>query len=406
MPQRGVVGAPRFSGDPDNLLGYLEDVRGCCMQSGCFEDQVWARWSIWYLRIERFPRTQYSKYDLYDLVDEQKKVKIDSFEALLDYWLCFTKVVTCLQVTSQLSSIKKDNLYLKGHHADDPWPTCQVTREAERLLEKGYCLELREARIVRDQWKAQEAQYEARMQELRAMRAQERCCERERPGSRASKFPSPTLLETYPLTKNLQDSFMPSKVTPNMGNELLMVELQGNCLQKKPEVQNEEDLLGTKPSVEPEVTETMGDSPIPQSKYFHSPSSPSTDFPSQDLSIKPQDAKDEPHISMLTKYGHKMSGFEFDRTPWYAIFQTSIQCLMYEHNPELLIIPCGSGILPVQALTSVNKSAKGGKAKMCLGPAKNGRLTSAQRMAYDNEAAVLATSNTWDAKSICNGVLH
>ncbi|KAI6004688.1 hypothetical protein EDD15DRAFT_2444064 [Pisolithus albus] len=80
----------------------------------------------------------------------------------------------------------------------------------------------------------------------------------------------------------------------------------------------------------------------------------------------------------------------------------------------------------------VSKSTKGCKAKMHPGPAKNGRnlcahhwrkqvqssgtteefqkyynsLTSTQRMAYDNEAAVLATNNTWDAKSICNGTLH
>ncbi|KAI6014223.1 hypothetical protein BKA83DRAFT_4129862 [Pisolithus microcarpus] len=128
-------------------------------------------------------------------------------------------------------------------------------------------------------------------------------------------------------------------------------------------------------------------------------------------------------ISTLTKYGHKMSGFEFDRTPC---------AVMYEHNPELSIIPCGSGILPVQVLTSVNKSAKGGKAKMCLGPAKNGRnlcahhwckqvrsngpteefqkyyigLTSTQRQAYDDEATALATSNNWDMETVCSGTLH
>ncbi|KAI6132168.1 hypothetical protein EDD16DRAFT_1852261 [Pisolithus croceorrhizus] len=83
-------------------------------------------------------------------------------------------------------------------------------------------------------------------------------------------------------------------------------------------------------------------------------------------------------------------------------------------------------------LASVNKSAKGSKAKMRPGPAKNGRnlcahrwrkqaqlsgsteefqkyyngLTSTQRKAYDDEAAVLATSNNWDTKTICNGTLH
>ncbi|KAI6020995.1 hypothetical protein PISMIDRAFT_19667 [Pisolithus microcarpus 441] len=61
-----------------------------------------------------FGTSELREYDLYDLVDKQKRVKIDSFEALLDYQLCFTKVVTCLQVTNQLSSIEKDNLYLEG----------------------------------------------------------------------------------------------------------------------------------------------------------------------------------------------------------------------------------------------------------------------------------------------------
>ncbi|KAI6004191.1 hypothetical protein EDD15DRAFT_2151442, partial [Pisolithus albus] len=182
MPQRQDRDAPRFSGHPDDLIWYLEDVRALCMEAGCFEDRVWARWAIWYLGIDKFERWRsllhaerdwadfvtdasrlylqfrsppawYSKYDLYDLVDEQKKVKIDSFEALLDYRLCFTKVAMHLRVTNQLSSIEKDDLYLEGfdqgfrreilqrlewndrrRYADDPWPTCQVTREAEGLL--------------------------------------------------------------------------------------------------------------------------------------------------------------------------------------------------------------------------------------------------------------------------------
>ncbi|KAI6110298.1 hypothetical protein EDD16DRAFT_1522314 [Pisolithus croceorrhizus] len=61
---------------------------------------------------------------------------------------------------------------------------------------------------------------------------------------------------------------------------------------------------------------------------------------------------------------------------------------------------------------SVNKTMKGGsKAKMHPGPAKNGccslRCSTAQLLqAYDKEATALATSNTWDMKSICNGTLH
>ncbi|KAI6118592.1 hypothetical protein EV401DRAFT_1888670 [Pisolithus croceorrhizus] len=82
MPQKGAVDAPRFSGSLDDLL--------------------------------RCPTVRYSKHNLYDLIDEQKTVKIDSYEALLNYQLHFTKVVAHLRVTSQLLSIKKDVLFLEG----------------------------------------------------------------------------------------------------------------------------------------------------------------------------------------------------------------------------------------------------------------------------------------------------
>ncbi|KAI6011235.1 hypothetical protein BKA83DRAFT_4502797 [Pisolithus microcarpus] len=99
-------------------------------------------------------------------------------------------------------------------------------------------------------------------------------------------------------------------------------------------------------------------------------------------------------------------------------------------TPTPSMIPAKVDSAPV---VSANQSAKGGgKAKMRLGPAKNGRnlcahrwrkqvqssgsteefqkyyngLTAAQRMEYDNEAIALATSSTWDAKSICNGTLY
>ncbi|KAI5999121.1 hypothetical protein EDD15DRAFT_2238817 [Pisolithus albus] len=151
----------------------------------------------------------------------------------------------------------------------------------------------------------------------------------------ASKFPSSTSFEPYPLTHDIQDSSMPLKVpedgsrgrilevdsvevvaagssisspvegrheasfdnlhiTPMMGNELLMVELQGSCLHRKPEVQNEEELLGTKASVELEVKEAMGHVPAPQPEYSQSFPSPHTDIPPQTAHNEPQDAEDEP----------------------------------------------------------------------------------------------------------------
>ncbi|KAI6102199.1 hypothetical protein F5141DRAFT_1065687 [Pisolithus sp. B1] len=166
MPRGKDEGVLRFSGHPDDLIWFLEDVRDLCMQASCFEGHEWARWSIFYLGIEEFecPAVCYSKHDLYNLVDKQKK----------------------------LSWIEKDDLFLKGfnqefqgeilrrlkwnnrrEYADNPWPTCQVNQEAERLLEEGYRFKLREAHLARDQQSAQEAQYEAEMQESRAARMEE-----------------------------------------------------------------------------------------------------------------------------------------------------------------------------------------------------------------------------------------
>ncbi|KAI6099539.1 hypothetical protein EDD16DRAFT_1717810 [Pisolithus croceorrhizus] len=339
------------------------------MQAGCYEDREWARWSIFYLGIEEFkqwrhllhaesdwadflkdatrlfslfrcPAVCYSKRDLYDLVDKQKRVKIDSYQALLNYRLSFTDIAAQLRISSQLSWIEKDDLFLEGQYVDDPWPTYQVAQEAERLLEEGYRCELREARLARDQWGAQEAQYEAEMRESRAAmtkeqcRGLERCSESARPGSKASQSSSSASLEVQSLTHDLQDSSKPSKapgvglrsqavevdgievaaaelsssalvegrcsssfnriqVTSCIAKGSLTAGLQGECLRGRLEEKSEEKLLGVKASVKLEVTEAWGDSPVPQPKYLHLSSSPHTDIPPQNPSIEPQDAEDE-----------------------------------------------------------------------------------------------------------------
>ncbi|KAI6096002.1 hypothetical protein F5141DRAFT_1067927 [Pisolithus sp. B1] len=284
-------GVLRFSGHPDGLIWFLEDVRDLCMQAGCFEDHEWARWC---------PTVCYSKHDLYDLVDKQKKVKIDSCKALLNYRLCFTDIAAQLRISNQLSWIEKDNLFLKGEYADDPWPTCQVTREAERLLKEGYRFELREAHLARDQQSAREAQYEAEMQESRAARMEEqcqgleKCSESARLGSKALQSPSSTSFEIQLLTHNSQDSskllkvpgegsrgqaveiegievaaaelsssplvehqckpsFDHLQVTSYIAEESLTAELQGECLQGNLEEQSKEKLLGAKASAELEI---------------------------------------------------------------------------------------------------------------------------------------------------------
>ncbi|KAI6136013.1 hypothetical protein F5141DRAFT_1059274 [Pisolithus sp. B1] len=199
----------------------------------------------------RCPTVCYSKCDLYDLVDKQKKVKIDSYQALLNYRLSFTDIAAQLRISSQLSWIEKDDLFLKGfdrefqgeilrrlkwndqrQYVDDPWPTYQVAREAERLLEEGYRFELREAHLARDQQSAREAQYKAEMQESRAAMTEEQCREPEkcsesaRPGSKASQSSSSTSLEIQLLTHNLQDSSKPSKA-PGVGSRSQVIGVDG-----------------------------------------------------------------------------------------------------------------------------------------------------------------------------------
>ncbi|KAI6117123.1 hypothetical protein EDD16DRAFT_1520168 [Pisolithus croceorrhizus] len=296
MPRGNEEGAPRFSGHPDDLIWFLEDVQELCMQASCFEDHEWARWC---------PAVCYSKHDLYDLVNKQKKVKINSYQALLNYWLCFTDITVQLQISSQLSWIEKDDLFLEG------------------LLEEGYRFELREACLARDQWSAREAQYEAEMQQLRAVwteeqcREPERCSESARLGSKASQPPSSTLLKIQSLTHSLQDSSKPSKapgvgsrsqavkvdsiessfecieVTSCIAKGSLTAGLQGECLRGRLEEKGKGKVLGVKASVEPKTTEAWGDSHVSQPKYFHSSLPPLTDIQPQIPPIELRDTEDE-----------------------------------------------------------------------------------------------------------------
>ncbi|KAI6118188.1 hypothetical protein F5141DRAFT_1061827 [Pisolithus sp. B1] len=388
MPRGKDKGVPRFSGHPDDLIWFLEDVQDLCMQASCFEDHEWARWSIFYLGIKEFeqwrcllraekdwadflkdasrlfslfrcPTVCYSKHDLYDLVDKQKKVKINSCKALLNYRLCFTDIAAQLRISKQLSWIEKDDLFLEGfdrefqgeilqrlkwnnrrEYADHPWPTCQVTQEAERLLEEGYRFKLREAHLARDQQSAREAQYEAEMQKSRAARMEEqcrgleKCSESARLGSKALQSPSSTSFEIQLLTHNSQDSskllkapgegsrgqaveiegievaaaelsssplvkhrcepsFDHLQVTSYIAEESLTAELQGECLRGNLEEQSEEKLLGAKASAELEVTEALGDLPVPQPEYLHLSPSPCTDNSPQIPPIELRDAEDK-----------------------------------------------------------------------------------------------------------------
>ncbi|KAI6101897.1 hypothetical protein F5141DRAFT_1218108 [Pisolithus sp. B1] len=294
MPRGKADDVPRFSGHPEDLLQYLEDVRNLCMQASCFDDHEWAQWSIFYLGIDKFeqwrsllyaerdwadfvtdvsrlflsfrcPAVRYLKHDLYNLIDKQKMVKIDSYEALLDYQLHFTKVAAHLRVKSQLSSIEKDDLFLKGFNREFQSSTVLKIQSLTHSLQ--------------DSSKLSKAPGESsRSQALKVDGIEVAMAE----------------LSSLPLVKGrCKSSFNHIEVTSYIAEEPLTVGLQGGCLQGKLEEQRKEKLLGAKASVELKATEASGDSPVPQSKYLHPSSSPHADILPQNPPIEPRDAQDE-----------------------------------------------------------------------------------------------------------------
>ncbi|KAI6100948.1 hypothetical protein EDD16DRAFT_1716859 [Pisolithus croceorrhizus] len=299
MPRGNEEGAPRFSGHPDDLIWFLEDVRDLCMQAGCYEDHEWARWSIYYLGIEEFERWRhllhaesdwadflkdatrlfslfrcpavcYSKRDLYDLVNKQKKVEIDSYQALLNYRLSFTDIAAQLRISSQLLWIEKDDLFLEGM-----WMT---HGPHTRLLEEGYCFELRED--------------SSKPLKVPGVGLRSQAVEVDGIEVAVAELSGPPLVEG-----RCETSFEHIEVTSYIAKESLTAELQGECLQGNIEEQSEGKVLGAKASVELKVTEAWGDSPVSQPEYFHSSPSPHTDIPPQNSSIKPQHAEDEPRAN-------------------------------------------------------------------------------------------------------------
>ncbi|KAI6100063.1 hypothetical protein EDD16DRAFT_1526616 [Pisolithus croceorrhizus] len=286
MPRKGAVDAPRFSGSPDDLLS-------------CFEDCEWAQWSIWYLGIKKFkqwrrsPPAQYLKYDLYDLVDEQKKVKINFQKPYLTTGYVLPRLQHTFESPTNFQASRRMTYTSKGLIESFK---VKFLEALSGMVECGM------------QKRAQEAQYEARLQESRALRAQEWCREMEKSdSSKLSKVPGGSLrgqalkvevavaeLSCSPLVEGqCKSSFKCIQVNSYIPGQPLTAELQGEHLQAKWEEQNKEELLGTKPSVELKATEAMGNIPEPQSKYLHSSSSPHTDNLPQNPLNEPQEALDE-----------------------------------------------------------------------------------------------------------------
>ncbi|KAI6097108.1 hypothetical protein EDD16DRAFT_1520814 [Pisolithus croceorrhizus] len=241
MPRGNEEGAPRFSGHPDDLIWFLEDVRDLCMQAGCYEDHEWARWC---------PAVCYSKRDLYDLVDKQKKVEIDSYQALLNYWLSFTDIAAQLQISSQLSWIEKDDLFLEGFNQE-------FQSEILRRLKWN------DRRHLQDSSKPSKAPGE---------------------GSRSQ------VAEAEGIEVAVAD---PSSSALVKGRWSLTAGLQGECLQGRLEEKGKGKVLGAKVSVEPETTEAWGDSQVSQPEYFHSSLPPHTDIQPQIPPIELRDTEDE-----------------------------------------------------------------------------------------------------------------
>ncbi|KAI6007022.1 hypothetical protein EDD15DRAFT_2190659 [Pisolithus albus] len=183
-------------------------------------------------------------------------------------------------------------------------------------------------------------------------------------------------------------------------------------------------------------------SPFPDSLCHHeketvrSDADTTTSFMSIDplaaLAIAASKARDIPTLPLLdTSQALPSSSASSNNTPSNTKPILDLEdAVLPAATPSATTIPAIVDNAPV---TSVSKSAKGGgKAKMRPGPAKNGRnlcahrwrkqvqsngsteefqkyytaLTSAQRQAYNDEAAALASNNSWHTKTISSGILH
>ncbi|KAI6097880.1 hypothetical protein F5141DRAFT_1067115 [Pisolithus sp. B1] len=230
------------------------------------------------------PAVRYSKHNLYDLIDKQKTVKIDSYEALLDYWLHFTKVVAHLQVMSQLSSIQKDDLFLEGFDQEFQ----KISRGFERpSMKLGY--KSQRPRGLRSNVKGWRDADSLKLLKVPGESSRSQALKVDGIEVAMAELSSSPLVEG-----RCKSSFNHIEVTLYIAEEPLTVRLQGDCLQGKLEEQSKEKLLGAKASVELKATEASGDSPVPQSEYLHPSSSSHADILPQNPPIEPQDAQDEP----------------------------------------------------------------------------------------------------------------
>ncbi|KAI6095303.1 hypothetical protein EV401DRAFT_2083781 [Pisolithus croceorrhizus] len=147
-----------------------------------------------------------------------------------------------------------------------------------RLLEEGYCFELRED--------------SSKPLKVPGVGLRSQAVEVDGIEVAVAELSGPPLVEG-----RCETSFEHIEVTSYIAKESLTAELQGECLQGNIEEQSEGKVLGAKASVELKVTEAWGDSPVSQPEYFHSSPSPHTDIPPQNSSIKPQHAEDEPRAN-------------------------------------------------------------------------------------------------------------
>ncbi|KAI6094612.1 hypothetical protein EV401DRAFT_1896284 [Pisolithus croceorrhizus] len=263
------------------------------------------------------PAVCYLKYDLYDLVDKQKKVKIDSYKALLNYWLCFTNITAQLQVSNQLLSIEKDDLFLEGfdqefqgkilqrlkwndqrQYADDPWPTCQNSLKLSKVPGEGSRSQVVEVDSI-----------EVAVAEIPSIKLQD-AEDEQRAVAHALKVPKPTLEPRGDLHK------VPEQAGSIEVKEIrLEVEAEGQskvvAWRKPPEAEIQGKILK---SVSQRIKEIL-----PEFWITHSSAGMDSESQCRDLCDKPNDAAMKIYASLPQK--SKNCLFK-----GYEVYRGKVQC--------------------------------------------------------------------------------
>ncbi|KIN95275.1 hypothetical protein M404DRAFT_104076, partial [Pisolithus tinctorius Marx 270] len=183
MPLHNTAKAPSFSGEPCNLLHFLEDIKQLCEDAGYYADQDKIRWTLHYLSrtdeelwvtldavskgdwegfIEElktyYPRAEYDDRqhtvsELDEIIQRYASWLMNTRGKLGEYFREFQHVATFLRKRNHLSERERDTKFLQGfhvdfrnillqqlsllhpqHYMDEPWAFKEVYEEATFLL--------------------------------------------------------------------------------------------------------------------------------------------------------------------------------------------------------------------------------------------------------------------------------